>query len=59
MVDEADEIILSDPAKFKAKIQANRCVCMTATPDNADKLGVEREVIKHLGLTFLNGQPVG
>jgi hypothetical protein len=59
LIDEADEIILSDPAKFKDKIQANRCICLTATPDNADKLGVEREVLKLLGLTFLNGQPLG
>lgn len=59
LVDEADDIILSDPAKFQDKNKANRCVCLTATPDNDDKLGVEREVLKHLGFTFLNGQPLG
>lgn len=55
LIDEADEIILADPAKFNAKIGVNRCICLTATPDNADKKGVEREVLLHLGFKFING----
>ena len=58
LIDEADHIILKNPSKFKDMIQANRCICLTATPDNDDKLGVEREVLELLGLAFFNGQPV-
>ena len=57
LVDEADELILSNPAKFQAILSNHRCICLTATIDNADKEGVEREVIKHLGFKVFSGTP--
>lgn len=55
LFDEADELILSDPAKFITKIQHFRCICLTATPDNEDNKGIERAVLKYMGFTFFNG----
>ena len=57
LVDEADQLVLSNPAMFFIKIQHNKCICLTATPDNEDKLGVEREVLKLMGFSMFNGQP--
>lgn len=57
LIDEADELILSDPSKFYAKTKQNKCICLTATPDNDDKQGVEREVLKLLGFSMFDGQP--
>ena len=56
LVDEADELILSNPARFMEKIQQLKCICLTATPDNDDSQGVEREVLKHMGFSIFNGQ---
>jgi len=55
LIDEADELILPDPASFSAKIQHSKCICLTATPDNEDKQGMEREVLKLLGFSIFNG----
>lgn len=55
LVDEADELILHNPAKFIAKIQHFKCICLTATPDNDDRLGVERQVLNLMGFSFFNG----
>lgn len=55
LIDEADEIILSNPAKFLEKIQHLKCICLTATPDNDDSRGVEREILGYLGFSFFNG----
>lgn len=57
LIDEADELILSNPTKFSTKFSNNHCICLTATPDNADKDGVEREVISFLGFKIFNGTP--
>lgn len=56
LIDEADELILDDPVKFVAKIKQHRCICLTATPDNDDSQGVEREVLKFVGFSIFNGQ---
>jgi hypothetical protein len=42
LIDEADDLILSDPTKFLAKIEHSKCICFTATPDNNDGFGLER-----------------
>lgn len=55
LIYEADELIHSNPARFAAKLSNHRCICLTATPDNADKSGVEREVILSLGFAVFNG----
>ena len=57
LIDEADELILSNPAKFSVKFSHHRCICLTATIDNADKDGVEREVISFLGFKVFSGTP--
>jgi hypothetical protein len=56
LVDEADEFILSDPARFAEKIQNHNCICLTATPDNDDSQGAEREVLKLLGFRMFDGR---
>lgn len=57
LVDEADELIFNDPARFLDGIQQRHCICLTATPDNQKKGGVEREVLKAMGFSSFNGQP--
>jgi hypothetical protein len=45
LIDESDQVILSNHSKFEKKIKQNRCICVTATPDNDIK--------------FINGWPEG
>ena len=59
LIDEADEVILSDHAKFEKKVKSSRCICLTATPDNENKNGVERETLNLSGFKFINGWPEG
>lgn len=52
LVDEADELIFDDPAKFLHRVQQHYCICLTATPDNQKDRGVEREVLKVMGFSM-------
>lgn len=36
IVDEADTFMLGQPTEFTQFIEANACICFTATPDNCD-----------------------
>ena len=56
LIDEADQVILSDHAKFEKKVRSNRCICVTATPGNENKNGVEREILNKSNFKFINGQ---
>ena len=42
LFDEADDLILSDPARFMAAIEHSKCICYTATPGNNDSRELER-----------------
>lgn len=57
LVDESDNIIFSNHAKFVEKVQSNRCICVSATPDNDNKKGVEREILNKSAFKFINGWP--
>lgn len=57
LIDEADQVILSDHSKFEKKVKSNRCICVTATPDNENKNGVERETLNSSNFKFINGWP--
>lgn len=59
LIDEADQVILSNHSQFEKKVKSNRCICMTATPDNENKRGVEREILNSSGFKFINGCPEG
>ncbi len=50
IVDESDTIIFSDPCAFAEVLSRCRCICLTATPDDNDKLGAEKKVIDALHL---------
>ena len=51
LVDESDSIIFKDPMAFNALLTRCRCICLTATPDDNNHKGAERQVLKALGLT--------
>ena len=57
LIDEADELILADPEKFLNQTKDFKCICLTATPDNEDDKGVERETLKVLGFSMFDGMP--
>lgn len=45
LVDEADQLIFSDPDSFKVLSQENKCICLTATCDDNDAQGIKRSII--------------
>ena len=58
MIDESDTLLFSDPTAFKEAISKSRCICFTATPDDSNSKGAERQVIRDIGLTkFEYGYP--
>lgn len=57
LIDEADELILADPEKFLNQTKDFKCICLTATPDNEDNKGVEREALKLMGFSMFDGMP--
>lgn len=57
LVDEADELVFGNPEKFLLKTKGMNCICLTATPDNEDNKGVEREVLKGMGFSLYDGLP--
>ncbi len=50
LVDESDSIIFKDPVAFNTLLKRYRCICLTATPDDNNSKGAERQVLKALGL---------
>jgi hypothetical protein len=40
-------------------VKSHRCICVTATPDNENKNGVERETLNKSNFKFINGWPEG
>lgn len=48
IVDEADTFMLGSPAVFTTFIEANACICFTATPDNCDEKGAEAKLVQTL-----------
>jgi hypothetical protein len=50
LVDESDSIILRDPLAFNTLLTRCRCICLTATPDDNNYKGAEKQVLKALGL---------
>jgi hypothetical protein len=58
VIDESDTIIFNDPNAFKEMMAVSRCICFTATPDDNNRKGAERQVITDIGLTkFEYGYP--
>lgn len=49
IVDEADSLLFRDPVAFRTDVGSSHCLCLTATPDDADARGLERNVIELLG----------
>lgn len=54
VIDEADEFIFHDPKEFDNFVGDNPCICLTATPVDETKNGLEDKIIKHLGLQIIN-----
>lgn len=57
LIDEADQVILHDHAKFEKKVKGNRCICVTATPYDGNEKGVQREILDNSKFKFINGWP--
>jgi late competence protein required for DNA uptake (superfamily II DNA/RNA helicase) len=51
IIDESDTLIFEDPEAFDKMMDKNRCICLTATPDDNDRKGAEKQVITALKLT--------
>jgi hypothetical protein len=51
IIDESDTLIFEDPGAFGKMMEKNRCICLTATPDDNDRKGAERQVIASLKMT--------
>lgn len=48
--DESDSHVFGEPKAFQAIMNTNRCVCFTATPDDNDVQGAEKQLVTVLGL---------
>ena len=57
LIDEADEQIINEPEKFLNQTKDFKCICLTATPDNEDNKGVEREALTLMGFSKFEGMP--
>jgi hypothetical protein len=58
VIDESDTLIFDNPDAFREMMAKSRCICFTATPDDNNRKGVERQVITDIGLTkFEYGYP--
>jgi hypothetical protein len=44
-------MIFDDPIVFRSLLTKVRCICFTATPDDDDPKGAEKQVIRALKLT--------
>jgi hypothetical protein len=50
VIDESDNLLFRDPLQFKAMMATSRCICLTATADDNNRKGVEKQAIKDTGL---------
>jgi late competence protein required for DNA uptake (superfamily II DNA/RNA helicase) len=58
VIDESDALTFADPLAFKLMMAGCRCICLTASPDDNNKKGAEKQVIAALNLTrFEYGYP--
>jgi hypothetical protein len=58
VIDESDDLLFKDPLQFKAMMSTSRCICLTATADDNNRKGAEKQAIKDAGLTrFEYGYP--
>lgn len=58
VIDESDTLIFNDPHAFKLMMTMSRCICFTATPDDNNRKGAERQVLADIGLSkFEYGYP--
>jgi len=51
IIDESDNLLFRDPLQFKAMMATSRCICLTATADDNNRKGAEKQAIKDAGLT--------
>jgi hypothetical protein len=51
VIDESDNLLFRDPLQFKAMMTTSRCICLTATADDNNRKGAEKQAIKDTGLT--------
>jgi anthranilate/para-aminobenzoate synthase component II len=54
IIDEADSFIFNAPEAFKKLVSNNKCICLTATPDDCDGKGMEKAIVDALGFKRLN-----
>jgi late competence protein required for DNA uptake (superfamily II DNA/RNA helicase) len=58
VIDESDALTFADPLAFKLMMAGCRCICLTASPDDNNKKGAEKQVVAALNLTrFEYGYP--
>jgi hypothetical protein len=58
IIDESDNLLFRNPLQFKAMMATSRCICLTATADDNNRKGAEKQAIKDAGLTrFEYGYP--
>jgi hypothetical protein len=50
VIDESDSLLFRDPLQFKAMTTTSRCICLTATADDNNRKGAEKQAIKDAGL---------
>jgi late competence protein required for DNA uptake (superfamily II DNA/RNA helicase) len=51
IIDESDALTFADPFGFKMMLASCRCICLTASPDDNNKKGAEKQVVTALNLT--------
>jgi len=51
IIDESDNLLFRDPLQFKTMMVTSRCICLTATADDNNRKGAEKQAIKDTGLT--------
>ena len=58
VIDESDALIFTAPLAMEAMLKNCRCICLTATPDDNNRKGAEKQVINDLNLSkFDYGYP--
>jgi hypothetical protein len=58
IIDESDNLLFNNPLAFRAMMNTNRCICLTATADDNNRKGAEKQAISDAGLVrFEYGYP--
>lgn len=58
IIDESDTLIFNNPDAFLTLLSKCRVICLTATPDDNDRKGVEKQVLTTMKLSqFSYGFP--